>query len=308
MGDIMTHQEFGNGNRRQFVAGSAGLIAGAFAAPRVAQADEDAAKESPEIGAFIKFIQQMPYEAMAEQLAEMGFTGVEATVRRGGLIESDKVEDELPRFVDALNRFGLKIHVMASDVNRADDPLSQRVLKTASKLGIKRYRMSYFRYDLTKPIRPQLTEFAPILKDLVQLNAELSLQAVYQNHAGKQFVGGTIWDIEQLVREHSLDQVGIAFDIRHATAEAGVSWPTLFHVAEPHIGAIYVKDFRWGKTKPENVPLGEGRVDPKFFDLVERAKFRGPFSLHVEYLGDKGLGPNLKALRDDLATLKKWLA
>lgn len=301
-------------NRRQFVAASAGLIATSVAVrglatqPAAVKPAEGAVKSEPEIGAFIKFIQEMPFEAMAEQLADMGFTGVEATVRKKGLIDPERVEDDLPRFVEALDKFGLKIHVMASDVIRADDPLTQRVLKTAAKLGVPRYRMSYYRYDLKKPIRPQLDEFASSLKDLVQLNAELGLQAVYQNHAGNQYVGGTIWDIEQLVRNHPLEQVGIAFDIRHATVEAGVSWSTLFHVAKPHIGAIYVKDFRWGEARPENVPLGEGRVDPKFFDLVEASKFAGPFSLHVEYLGKAGLDANLKALRDDLATLKKWLA
>ena len=300
-------------NLRQFIGGSAGLIGTALAGRSlVAQLPSKTAPapkttSSPEIGAFIKFIQKMPYEAMAEKLAKMGFTGVEATVRKRGLIEPERVEDDLPRFVEALEKFDLKIHVMASDINRADDPLAQHVLKTAAKLGVPRYRMSYYRYDLTKPIRPQLREFAPILKDLVQFNAELGLQAVYQNHAGKQYVGGTIWDIEQLVREHPLEHVGIAFDIRHATAEAGVSWPTLFHVAKPHIGAIYVKDFRWGDVKPENVPLGKGRIDPKFFDLVKQSNFSGPFSLHVEYLGDEGLEPNLQALQDDLVTLKQWL-
>lgn len=293
-------------NRRRFLTQCTAAAVAATAGSRCLSAV--AAEQTPQIGAFIKFIQQMSYADMAAKLAEFGFTGVEATVRKGGLIPPEKVEDELPKFVEALDTHGLKIHVMASDVKRADDPLAQRVLKTAARVGVRRYRMSYYRYDLNRPIRPQLDNFAPMLKDLVQVNAELGLQAVYQNHAGKQFVGGTIWDIEQLVRAHSKEHVAIAFDIRHATAEAGVSWPTLFRVAEPHLGAIYVKDFRWNGPKPENVPLGQGRVDQSFFELVKKSTFNGPFSLHVEYLGNEGLAPNLQALKDDLATLNSWLA
>jgi sugar phosphate isomerase/epimerase len=301
-----------NVDRRTFLARTAAAVTvGTAATARVATAESDTAEsdtaEPPQIGAFVKFIQQLSYKEMAEKLAEMGFTGIEATVRRKGMIDPERVEEELPKLVEALDAAGLKIHVLASDVNRADNKLSQRVVTTAAKLGVPRYRMSYYKYDLTKPIRPQLDEFRPQLRDLVALNADLGIQAVYQNHAGKQYVGGTIWDIEQLVREHPAKHVAIAFDIRHATVEAGVSWATLFHVAEPHLGAIYVKDFRWGEKRPENVPLGEGRVDRDFFKLVKKTSFHGPFSLHVEYLEDGGLAENLAALQSDILTLKKWL-
>ncbi|HIF30436.1 MAG TPA: sugar phosphate isomerase/epimerase [Planctomycetaceae bacterium] len=291
-------------SRRDFcVAASAGLVVA-----KSTLASRGDRPGPPQIGAFVKFIQELPYDALSEQLAEIGFTGIEATVRRGGLVEPDRVEDDLPRLVEALKKVGLKIHVMASDVNRADDPQSARVLRTAAKLGVPRYRMKYYRYDLEKPIRPQLVELAATLQDLVQLNKQLGIQAVYQNHAGREIVGSTVWDIEQLVRKHPLEHIGIAFDIRHATVEAGQSWLTLFRVAEPHLGIIYVKDFRWTDERPENVALGQGRIDPKFFQIVKDSSFRGPFSLHIEYLGKAGLQKNLQALRDDLKTLKSWLA
>jgi len=69
-----------------------------------------------------------------------------------------------------------------------------------------------------------------------------------------------------------------------------------------------VKDFRWAGDQPKNVTLGQGRIDPKFFQIVKKSSFRGPFSLHIEYLGKAGLQKNLQALSDDLKTLKSWLA
>jgi sugar phosphate isomerase/epimerase len=77
---------------------------------------------------------------------------------------------------------------------------------------------------------------------------------------------------------------------------------------QPHLGMIYVKDFQWTGPQPQNVPLGTGRVDPKFFKLIQASGYTGPISVHVEYLDDAGLQKNIDALGTDLQTLKKFLA
>ena len=76
---------------------------------------------------------------------------------------------------------------------------------------------------------------------------------------------------------------------------------------KPNIGAIYVKDFQWQDRKAIHVPLGEGRVDPKFFKMLQADGYDGFYSLHVEYLKKEGVQANIDALRRDLATLKTWL-
>ena len=74
------------------------------------------------------------------------------------------------------------------------------------------------------------------------------------------------------------------------------------------LGAVYVKDFRWEEGKqPRNVPLGKGRVNKAFFETLRKQNYSGPLSLHVEYLPNATTAENVKALRDDLATLKKLL-
>src|SRR5688572_13655183 len=50
-----------------------------------------------EICAFIKFVQSLSYDQLAEAIADTGFDGIEATVRRGGKIEPQKAVDELPK-------------------------------------------------------------------------------------------------------------------------------------------------------------------------------------------------------------------
>ena len=45
---------------------------------------------------------------------------------------------------------------MASGINNADDKLNIRQLQVAAKLGVKRYRMGYHKYDLKQPILKQM--------------------------------------------------------------------------------------------------------------------------------------------------------
>ena len=77
---------------------------------------------------------------------------------------------------------------------------------------------------------------------------------------------------------------------------------------KPHIGALFVKDFQWDGRKAKHVPLGTGRVNPKFFEMIKSDGFKGPISLHVEYLGKAGTQANIDALRRDLKVLRGWLS
>jgi sugar phosphate isomerase/epimerase len=255
----------------------------------------------------VKFLQSLDYNRLAETVAELGFDGIEATVRDRGQVLPERVEEDLPRLVEALKKHGLEITVMASSVNRVDQPLTEKVLRTAASLGVKRYRMAYYPYDLSRPVAEQLDELRPVVKDLAAMNREMGISAVYQNHAGAPYVGASVWDLYTLVRDIPVNEIGAAFDIRHATVEGGLTWPVLWNLIRPHVGAVYVKDSRWKGRTPEDVPLGDGQVDPAFFRSLKQANYDGPISLHVEYLEDSGVAENVAALRKDLATLRRWL-
>ena len=100
---------------------------------------------------------------MADVVAEMGFDGIEGTIRPGGQITPEQVPDELPKMMEALRKRKLEMTIMASGVNDPRDKLSLRQLEVAAKLGIKRYRMKYFRYDLKRSVARQLDEIRPQL-------------------------------------------------------------------------------------------------------------------------------------------------
>ena len=105
----------------------------------------------------------------------------------------------------------------------------------------------------------------------------------------------------------ALDEIGIAFDIRHATIEGGLAWPLNFRRAKPHVRAYFMKDFDWNGLRDVHVPLGTGRVDPEFFDQLRESGDDYPISVHVEYLEHGNAAENMAALGRDLATLRKLL-
>jgi sugar phosphate isomerase/epimerase len=258
---------------------------------------------------FVKFLQSLKFDDLARNVAELGFQGIEATVRKKGQILPEHAADELPKLVEALRAHGLEVTIMASSINRADDPLTEKVLRTAAGLGIKRYRMDYYRYDLSRPVRQQLQEIAPVIRDLAAMNREIGIQAVYQNHAGPVYVGAPIWDLVQLLEGIPREQIGIAFDVRHATVEGGLDWPISWNLVQPHLAAVYIKNAHWDGRHLEDGPLADpkGVVDPSFFKMLKKTDFPGPVSLHVEYLERAGIEENIAAIRADFATLKKLL-
>jgi sugar phosphate isomerase/epimerase len=111
-----------------------------------------------------------------------------------------------------------------------------------------------------------------------------------------------------MVRNLDPKQMGLCFDIGHATLEGGQSWPTTFRLVQSHLTAVFVKDFYWNKTdkgwSPKWCPLAEGMVNPKFFSMLKASGYTGPICQHNEYEG----GDDVAHYRKDFETLKRWLA
>lgn len=297
-------------SRREFLSLAAtGLAAAPFAVPQVAMAG---LKPRYEFCTFTKQLQHLSYSEMAETIAEMGFHGIEAPVRPGGHVLPEKVEDDLPAMMKELEARDLKVTVLTSGINEvSEEQRTEIVLRTAASLGVKRFRMAYYKYDLNKPIPAQIDEFKAKLKDLVALTDEIGIKPMVQNHSGKNYFGGPIWDLASALDDFDPKQIGVAFDIGHATVEGAKAWPLNFARVRPWVDTIYVKEPAWKDNQLTWGPVGEGCVDKAFFEQIKKSDFSGPVSLHVEYLNhkDPAMAPKiLEAIKTDYATLKKLLA
>ena len=294
--------------RRHFLTTAAAMAA----FPATAQ---NQTKQKFTLCAFTKHLQGLAAAQIADLAAEAGLDGIEAPVRPGGHVEPAKVEEDLPKLVEALKQRNLEITILTSGVNQVSaEQRTEIVLRTAKTLGIKRFRMHYFQYDLKKPILPQIEEWRLKIRDLVQLCDEIGIQPLLQNHSGRDYFGAPIWDAFSVMKDYKHHQFGFAIDSYHTTAEGGTSWPLELALVGSHIQALYLKDLKWAAPgKSENVPLGTGLVSREFVSTLLAMGFHGPVSLHTEYMEGDAKDPtfqkaSLEALKRDLKVVREWLS
>lgn len=293
-------------SRREFLATVAALSL--TPAVEASAAEKKSAERFPLI-TFTKPFQTTSFDRTAEIVAEVGWTGIECPVRAKGQVLPERVEEDLPKMHEALQKRNLTLELVTTDVGKLD-ATGEKVLRTAAKLGVKRFRTTFFKYDLSKPIPPQIADVKAVLRDLAALCQEIGMKAGFQNHSGPTYVGAPIWDIYELVHDIDPAHLGACFDIGHATLEGGTSWPIEARLMEPFFTCVYVKDFAWERGPKGWVskwgPLGEGMVKKEFFDWLKKSSYTGPISQHCEYL--EGDGPEqIAAMKKDCATLKGWL-
>ena len=268
--------------------------------------------EPAKICLFSKVLPGVGYDEMASLLAEMGFDGIDLTVRKEGHVLPENVVRDLPLAAEAAKKAGLKIYMITTDILDTEDKFIEPILKTASSLGIRHYRLGRRFYDEKKSIPQNLADITIRYKKLAKLNQKYNIRGECQNHSGAGF-GAPLWDLWEVLKGIDPQWVGVQYDILHATFEGANSWPLGFNLLKPWIGTLDVKDFYWkktnGKWEDETTLLGEGMIDfKKYFALLKENNMHGPFSLHCEYLTDKDdLHSKAAKMKKDLTTLRGWL-
>ena len=301
-------------SRRALLAGSALLMA------RPA-----AAKPKLKVAIFSKHLQFLSGEDLARAIAQMGFDGVDLTVRKGGHVEPARVAQDLPPLVAISKQHGLEVPMVTTDIADAETPYTEDILKTMAGLGIRNYRFGAFKWSRDQSYPAQLDAMKPRLAKLAALNARYQTCAMYHTHSGAGLVGASIWDLYLLMKDLDPKTMGINYDVGHATIEGGLGgWIASYKISGAHVRGIAVKDFLWekdakGSWREEWKPIGEGMVRfPQFFAMVAESGFDGPLQLHYEYpLGGANNGTRqitipqqevFAAMKKDLVTVRGFLA
>ena len=309
--------------RREFIAGlGTGLLAAAGPRLKGKSSGQGGTPAGPDwtYCIFSKHLQWLDYRELGAVVSQLGFDGIDLTVRPAGHVLPEMVRKGLPRAVSAVGESGVLVPTMTTAITDPEGEWTREILATASGLGIPFYRLGYYRYAEEKEISETLTEIRQSLTGLADLNRSFRICGDYQNHAGASHFGAALWDLREVLEGLPRRWLGCQFDIRHATVEGGLAWPTNFRALAGRIHTVVVKDFRWKETpdgwKVENCPLGEGMVPfGPFLELLLKSGFAGPISLHCEYsLGGAERGRRrltmdrdrvLESIGKDLATLKR---
>ncbi|WP_298503379.1 TIM barrel protein [uncultured Maribacter sp.] len=240
-----------------------------------------------EVSIFSKHLQFLDYESTGTVAAEMGFSGVDLTVRPKGHVEPNNVLTTLPKAITAIKKGGSSCTMITTTVENALSSVDVDVIKTAANEGVSFYRSNWFSFMKGVSMQESLSLCADSVKKLGLVNKEFGIVGCYQNHSGLR-IGGSYWEVEKILETVDANYFGVQYDIRHATVEGGVSWENGLKLLKSHIKTIVLKDFKWGmvngRWKLINVPIGEGMVDfDTYFKLLKQYGLKPPVSLHLEY-------------------------
>ena len=308
-------------SRRDFLTNAAFTgPALALAAPSAFGAEKQAAKKAAPapiqkkypIIAFSKPFAHLGPRETSDFVAEIGWDGIELPVRsKAGQIDPEKVDEELPKFVEAMQRNGKQVMIITTEITKLDKT-AEKVLRATANLGIKKYRLGFAKYSKSEHPSKTIAEVGAALKDLAAFNKELGLQAGWQNHSGADYVGAPIWDLWTMMKDLDPKHMGMCYDIGHATLEGGLSWPIQARLMEQYFVAVFLKDFYFEKSdkgwSPRWCNFGAGSVHKSFLTWLKTTNFNGPLCQHHEY---KELGKDAEMIanmKKDLATLREWLA
>lgn len=268
---------------------------------------------------FSKHLQFLDIKGAAQKAAELGFAGLDLTVRPKGHILPENAMDDLPRAIRDIRESGSYCQMITTAVSSIANPLDVEVVTTAAAQGVKYYRSNWFKYKEDLSLEESLEYYQDKVKGLGILNQEHDIIGCYQNHSGTK-IGASIWEVKKILATVDPAYFGAQYDIRHAVAEGGRSWSNGVKLIKDQIKTIVLKDFIWGKVEGKwkivNVPIGDGMVDfDSYFKLLKSLHLKPPVSLHLEYpLGGAEKGKNeitvdqkvvFDAMLKDLSTIQK---
>jgi sugar phosphate isomerase/epimerase len=270
---------------------------------------------------FSKHLQWMNYQQMASAVAEMGYDGIDLTVRKDGHVLPERVTEDLPKAVEAAKKEGIKIYMISTEIEDVNNPLTEAILKTAAALDIRYYRTRGINYQQNLEIPENLEVIRSKFAGIAAINKQYGLHSDYLNHSDEGF-GSSIWDLWLTIKDLDPEYIGSQFDIKHSTIAGAYSWPVDLKLIHKYVRTLVIRDFSWEKNnvswqiKP--VPLGKGMVDfKKYFGLIKQYGITGPITVMCDYAlggaenGTKTLTIPKKdvftAMKKDLEVLKKLL-
>lgn len=267
---------------------------------------------------FSKLLQPYPLNKTAQLVKEMGFDGLDLTVRTGGYVEPKNVVEGLPQAVEVCARHGLEIPMLTTEILSADHEYAEEILATAAQCGIPWLKLGYWEYERFGELEQEIRVARQKLVDLEALAREHGVWAGVHIHSGD-CLSAVAAHVYAILQGRDAQYVGAYIDPGHMVVEGARSgWKMGIDLLAPYVRLVAVKDAVWlHKPTAENpknfelklVPLAEGMVPwPEVFSLLHQIGFDGGISVHSEYENYMNTEEIVVQTRQDLAYLKPILA
>ncbi len=266
----------------------------------------------------LKNVGNLSVDSAGDCIADLGFDGVDLTVRPEGHVLPEEAMRRLPEAVDILGSRGLSVPMITTGITDAGEKYAEDIFKTASECGVGFLKLGYWRYEGFGTIGKQIERVRKgSIKGIHELSREYDVTAGIHIHSGD-FLTANPAVVKMLLEDYDPEHLCAYIDPGHMAVEGGLSgWKVGMDLLQERIRMVAVKDFGWFHEKDKTgewgwrarvVPLSEGLVPwAEVFAYLQKIAFDGPMSLHSEY-DDVTLEELIRRTRQDLQYAKRILS
>lgn len=268
---------------------------------------------------FTKHLMPLDIEEAARRVAEIGFDGLDLTLRPGGHIVPENAP-QLEPAVKAVRAMGLDVPMVTTNVVAAEEPYTQDIFRAAAQAGVRQLKLGYWSYHGFGSLQRQLGEARRTLDGLEALASEYQVRANIHIHCDD-VLSADAAIVYLLLQDRDPEHVGAYVDPGHMTVEGGGSgWKMGLDLLSPWVSLVAVKAMGWThaydaelaqeRWRWQQVPLRQGLVPwLEVFRCLRQIGYDGVISLHSEYQGsyswrDLSLEELLVQTAEDLAFVK----
>ena len=239
-----------------------------------------------------KFFRALDGPGLGAKARELGFDGIDVSVRPGHPVHPANVETALPRVVAAWKAAGLVCPLATAPVTLIDPaaPEVEPLYAGCAAAGVPRVKIGFF------PFTPGAEYWALVeagrraLEGFARVGERYGVQTVYQVHSGP-VLGSNCAGLMHLLRGLDPRWVGAYPDLGHLVLD-GEDYPMGLAMLGDYLSIVAVKDAyhapRPEGSEPPYVPrfvrLGSGAVNwRRALGALKALRFDGAISVHTEY-------------------------
>ncbi len=276
-----------------------------------------------ELVMFSKMLQEFSVAEAGDIMKDLGFDGVDLTVREGGHVLPENVATDLEPAVSTLADKGLTVPMISTGITSADEPTTEPIFRAAAECGITRLKLGYWQVKEFGTLRAKIDEARQYLVGISKLATRYGVSANIHTHSGD-FLSAMPAVVWMLIEDHDPAVIGAYADLCHIGLEGGrAGWKQALDLLGDRINMIGVKNAGYFQEKTDDgavrwqgklVPVSEGLTPfPEAFGYLKQIGFDGPCSFHSEYKGgftfkDMTTDEVIEQTRADLKHLKSVLA
>jgi sugar phosphate isomerase/epimerase len=245
---------------------------------------------------FSKHLGPLSIPEAGKAVKELGFHGLDLTVRPGGHVSPEAVKTALPEAVRQLQALGVSVPMLTTGIVDAADPATEAIMAAAAGQGIRELKLGYWPYKPFGTLKAQLDAARKAMDGLEALARKHNVRASLHIHSGN-YLTAEAGNVYLLLKDRDPHHVGAYLDPGHMTLEGVASgWKLGIDVLQDYISLIAVKSFglfpekdtEHGDTRwvDKIVPLRDGMVRwREVFACLKQLGWDGVVTFHSEYQG-----------------------